>query len=727
MNKPPYSTCGECQRWRKATHCVVPEIVEFSKEEGPVYVVVGQDPGAEEDRVGRPWIGRSGAFVRRLVERLRLLGAKEAILTNSLRCLPETARTPTKEETLACLPNLENDLRLASQRGSEVVVIACGRAAEAALRLLNREACYVPHPASYVRTGQPPARWLSVALLAIKTFKRGFDAEVVVLDHTHVEELSSAEELAVDAEFLDIEHPYLISVSDGQKSVYFTPEDFHELSFLSGKTLISHNAVVEGTILGSMGISAKEWVDTLSWVRAFDDRLKADLRTVSAYMFDAPYTRPKELRKGILTADVVRYNCMDSSASYKTYMRLKPFMKDSLLQKRLLSRLVPFLLDVGRRGIRVDQSRAKVLKEKYQEELEEVKEELKKYSDINWNSVPKALDYFRRKGLDVKSLDKAVLSTVGMPEAELLLRYRKKQKILSTYLNRLDGVDRVTFMLSPSGTETGRLSFLGGIVNIHTIPEEIREVFVPDPGYCWVKADYKTHEVVVLAWLAESPVVRRDVVDWSREPKPITELLAGGDPYDQLAYVYEGLVGKEKVRDLTKMTFLALMYGAGASRIYQQALRMGVQSSREEISRVVKELRARLSSIDALREYYGRERSPLKGGGFLSTFSWPPLWRRRLFEVRTQDDWEEWRKALVNSPTQGAAADICTLAAITLHEKGYCVLNVVHDEIDLQIPEDSLEEALKEIREVMLEGWAGELGLPCLPALRVDFSIREHW
>lgn len=91
------------------------------------------------------------------------------------------------------------------------------------------------------------------------------------------------------------------------------------------------------------------------------------------------------------------------------------------------------------------------------------------------------------------------------------------------------------------------------------------------------------------------------------------------------------------------------------------------------------------------------------------------------------DDREEWRKALVNSPTQGAAADICTLAAVTLASRGYQVLNIVHDEIDLQVPENAVDEALSEIREVMLVGWCEGLDLLCIPDLRVELSVREHW
>ena len=74
-------------------------------------VIIGEAPGAEEDRTGRPFIGRSG---RLLTEILTAAGLDRsaAFVTSVCKCRPPQNRTPLRPEIRACMPWLYEQLSL---------------------------------------------------------------------------------------------------------------------------------------------------------------------------------------------------------------------------------------------------------------------------------------------------------------------------------------------------------------------------------------------------------------------------------------------------------------------------------------------------------------------------------------------------------------------------------------------------------------------------------------
>lgn len=97
------------------------------------WVIVGEAPGAEEDRLGEPFVGRAGHL---LDEMLKALGQSRgtAYIANVLKCRPPNNRDPRPEEAERCSPYLERQIDLIEPR----VVLAVGRIA--AQRLLGTDA-----------------------------------------------------------------------------------------------------------------------------------------------------------------------------------------------------------------------------------------------------------------------------------------------------------------------------------------------------------------------------------------------------------------------------------------------------------------------------------------------------------------------------------------------------------------------------------------------------------
>nr|WP_184128978.1 uracil-DNA glycosylase [Deinococcus humi] len=64
-------------------------------------VIVGEGPGREEDRVGRPFVGEGGALLDRILASAGI-GRDEAYLTNTVRCRPPADRPPRPDEIGTC-------------------------------------------------------------------------------------------------------------------------------------------------------------------------------------------------------------------------------------------------------------------------------------------------------------------------------------------------------------------------------------------------------------------------------------------------------------------------------------------------------------------------------------------------------------------------------------------------------------------------------------------------
>jgi DNA polymerase len=83
---------------------------------------VGEAPGAQEDAVGRPFVGSSGKVLTKLLEE-EGFRRDEVFITNTVKCRPPGNREPTQEEMDACLPCLESELE------NRKVIVTLGRSA----------------------------------------------------------------------------------------------------------------------------------------------------------------------------------------------------------------------------------------------------------------------------------------------------------------------------------------------------------------------------------------------------------------------------------------------------------------------------------------------------------------------------------------------------------------------------------------------------------------------
>jgi uracil-DNA glycosylase family 4 len=113
-----------CALKRTATNTVFAD----GNPTGPV-MIIGEGPGADEDRIGRPFVGRAGQLLDRMLAAIGL-DRSSVLITNVVYWRPPGNRTPTAAEIASCLPFVLRHIALVQPK---VLVLAGGTAAGALL------------------------------------------------------------------------------------------------------------------------------------------------------------------------------------------------------------------------------------------------------------------------------------------------------------------------------------------------------------------------------------------------------------------------------------------------------------------------------------------------------------------------------------------------------------------------------------------------------------------
>jgi len=73
---------------------------------------IGEGPGATEDNTGRPFVGRAGELLTKMIENVLLIPRSEVYIANIVKCRPPNNRVPTTKEALTCKPYLQKQIEI---------------------------------------------------------------------------------------------------------------------------------------------------------------------------------------------------------------------------------------------------------------------------------------------------------------------------------------------------------------------------------------------------------------------------------------------------------------------------------------------------------------------------------------------------------------------------------------------------------------------------------------
>lgn len=100
---------NECQNCQLYSGRKQPVLGEGSRETPLMFV--GEAPGADEDQEGRPFIGKAGKLLTKILEAAEI-DREDVYITNVVKCRPPNNRTPVIEEMMACSKYLETQISL---------------------------------------------------------------------------------------------------------------------------------------------------------------------------------------------------------------------------------------------------------------------------------------------------------------------------------------------------------------------------------------------------------------------------------------------------------------------------------------------------------------------------------------------------------------------------------------------------------------------------------------
>ena len=95
----------------------------------PLVMAIGEGPGADEDEQGLPFVGKAGQLLDKMLTAINLSRKKNVYIANVVKCRPPNNRTPTVNETSACLPFLKRQIEILKPK----LILALGRTAVQAL------------------------------------------------------------------------------------------------------------------------------------------------------------------------------------------------------------------------------------------------------------------------------------------------------------------------------------------------------------------------------------------------------------------------------------------------------------------------------------------------------------------------------------------------------------------------------------------------------------------
>ena len=99
--------CRRCALCHSRTNIVIDR-----GNPGADIMIISERPGVNEDRVGKPFVGRAGELLDKMLNAIGLDSNRDVLITNVVRCMPEVDRSPTRDEVDACFPFMEKQIAL---------------------------------------------------------------------------------------------------------------------------------------------------------------------------------------------------------------------------------------------------------------------------------------------------------------------------------------------------------------------------------------------------------------------------------------------------------------------------------------------------------------------------------------------------------------------------------------------------------------------------------------
>lgn len=517
-------------------------------------------------------------------------------------------------------------------------------------------------------------------------------------------------------------------------------------------TRVAHNSKFDEHFAENIGLELTATDDSLLLHFAADEEGPHGLKALARRYFDADdyeqileqYLPKKGASYSNIPWDILNtYLGLDVYYTWVIFQHLKSLaVSEEVLDRpyrATLMRLNRSAYKMERRGFKVDREYLSQVSWFLEEQLQDIQKEMNRIvgDEVNPRSpqqmseiiyeflgvpyAPKPVfqngKLLKKTSVSQPALDhlakyneRGVLIEYSDPFVDALFRYRRRFKILSSYVipllagSRADG--RVHANIQLFAAVTGRISIVDPA--LQTIPRStsdmfgalLRAAFIPSPGMLLIDADYSQAELRVWAALTGDPFLL-DTYNNDR------------DLHSSTAEAIFGSEWTKEQRVAAKNVNFEYVFGGGGmfnlmQKGYSERAAQDFMRRYNEVLTVVEDWRAR--QVEFMQSH----------GYIESIFGY-----RRRFPIITRNNLDDAKKASWNQPVQNVASTINLLAADELiQEHEMAVMLPVHDNLVAEVPEDDAEADLKLMMEVQ-----EKVGAECLPAVKwkSDGEILTRW
>ena len=434
-------------------------------------------------------------------------------------------------------------------------------------------------------------------------------------------------------------------------------------------------------------------------------------------------------------SDAVNYAAEDADITLRLWKLFKPMLHANSVTKvyeKLERPLIPVLAKMEMDGIKVDRNTLSRMSNNFAQSMSGLEAEIYDLAGQSFNvGSPKQLGEILFDKLELPGGKKGktgaygtgvdVLEDLASEGYELpvkVLDWRQMSKLKSTYTDALQGhinpnTGRVHTSYVISGASTGRLSSTDP--NLQNIPirseagRKIREAFIAEEGNVLLSLDYSQIELRILAHIAKIDTLKQAFHE-GQDIHALTASQMFNVPLENM---------DPMIRRQAKAINFGVIYGISGF-----GLARNLRIPRKEAQSFIDTYFERFPGI---RAYMDETVSFAKENGYVET-----LFGRKVHtsEINAKGPQAGFAKrAAINAPIQGTAADIIRRAMIQMPNAiahlPVKMLLQVHDELIFEVSKDALSETTEVVRKIMEK--ASEPVVKLDVPLVVDAGFGSNW
>jgi DNA polymerase I len=422
--------------------------------------------------------------------------------------------------------------------------------------------------------------------------------------------------------------------------------------------------------------------------------------------------------------DAVKYAAEDADVTLRLWLTFKPRLhkaRVTTVYETLERPMVPVLADMEMAGIKVDRDHLSRMSNAFSQKMAALEDEIQTLAGERFNvGSPAQVGTILFDKMGLPGGEKGKTGAYATPADVLedlatehtlpgkILDWRQLQKLKSTYTDALQehihpDTGRVHTSYSIAGALTGRLA--SNDPNLQNIPvrteegRRIREAFIAEKGKVLVSLDYSQIELRILAHIADIPALKKAFKD-GLDIHAMTASEMFNVPLDQMT---------SDIRRQAKAINFGVIYGISGFGLARN-LRIPRADAQGFIDRY-------FERFPGIRAYMDNTIAFGQANGFVQT-----LFGRKIHtpEIGSKGPSAGFAKrAAINAPIQGTAADIIRRAMIrmpdAIKDLPAKMLLQVHDELLFEVDESAVDDAIPVIKHVMENAAA--------PAVHLDVAM----